>query len=340
MPLSILILAVSSIYFLYIWLGYSEAWLSPLQIKASVFIWTPNTQSIGHLLRKSLDWAALDAPDPTQWQSFKPAQRVRPLSDLAQVIDAIVRPAISRFYPHPSLTPSALVAGLFTPLFFFLFLRRICGSIAMAAMFTALLILSMGFLSVVIPDMHAGAKRLSFLLICVSLYLASDKSDNRKFAALVAVLFLSLFTDEMALGGYVAIVVLYAHSFLATRARAVAVLSLPLLYFAVTNWGLPALYNAADPGMPAFNAIGDGRKMALFLHLLQLGFYPFAMVQTARAILITVGISAQNAFTEILAVAALVGGSAYLAWRGHRQVAAAAIVLLANCFYLTLLAGC
>jgi hypothetical protein len=334
--LSVLILATSSIYFLYIWLGYSEAWFSPLVVRGAAFIWTPDTQNIGQLLRKSLDWAALDTPDPTKWWEFKPAQRVRPLSDFSQVIDAIARPWISKFYPHPSLTPSALVAGIFTPLFFYLFVRRVCNSRIAAALLTTLLISSMGFLSVIVPDIHASAKRLSILLICISLYL-SVSHDNRKFLLSVAVLLLSLFTDEMALGLYVAFVIVYASSPFATRARVLVVLGLPLLYLAVTVWGLPALYSMADDGMPTFGAIGDKRKLALLLHLADPTFYRLALSQTARAVLTTVGVTQHNFFTVALALAVLVGGSAWFAWRGHRQVAASAAALLLNGFYLTLI---
>ena len=336
--LSMFILMVASTYFLYIWVGYSEAWFSPLVIRGAAYIWTPNSQSVWDLLLKSLDWAALDTPDPTKYQEFLPAHRVRPLSDFAQVIDSISRPWISKLYPHPSLTPSALVAGIFTPLFFYLFVRRVGNCLVMAALLTALLISSMGFLSVIIPDIHAGAKRLSLLLICVSLYLAANhESNNRKFFLLLAVLFLSLFTDEMALGLYVAIVMLFAHSFFATRAKAFAILSLPLFYLAATNWGLPELYTMANNDMPYFDAIGDKRKMAVLLHLKDTDFYLTALSQTARAILTTIGISKHNFFTEASILTTLVCISVWLKWQGHRQIASSAGALLANGLYLTLI---
>lgn len=107
--LAAVILAVPSLYLASMWLGYDEAWIHPEQVRAAVYIWTPSTEGYGQLLRRSLDWAALDASDPVHWQEQAPAHRVRPLSDIAQVIDALARPAISRWlYPHPSLSRQPL----------------------------------------------------------------------------------------------------------------------------------------------------------------------------------------------------------------------------------------
>jgi hypothetical protein len=115
-------------------LGYDEAWIHPEEVRDAVFIWTPGTESCGQLLRKSFDWTALDTSDPVHWQEQTPMHRVRPLSDIAQVIDALTRPAISRWlYPHPSLTPSAIVTAIPAPLLFFRFSRLVLDSNVSAA---------------------------------------------------------------------------------------------------------------------------------------------------------------------------------------------------------------
>jgi hypothetical protein len=117
--LPIIVFICSALYGCFLWLGYQEAWIHPEQIRAAVYIWTPDTNNVWKLLRKAFDWAALDTADPIHWQSQTPAQRVRPLSDVAQVIDAIARPAITRIlYPHPSLTPSSLLAAILAPFFY------------------------------------------------------------------------------------------------------------------------------------------------------------------------------------------------------------------------------
>jgi hypothetical protein len=348
-----LILGFSALYFAFIWLSYGEAWLHSEQIKAAVYVLTPNTQSYGELLRKAFDWAALDTPDPTHWREYAPAQRVRPLSDLALVIDAMARPAISRWlYVHPSLTPSSVLVAILAPFFFFRFLRLITKSDVAAVAFTALWLSSMGFLSVVVPDIHSAAKRLAILSLCVCLFLAESYRQNNKqptFWLLMATLFFSLFTDEMALGGYVAICGLYAPSFLRShyRWKALVVLALPVLYVAATTWGLPAMYGLASAeGTPAFGAIGDSKKLSLLLHLGHWDFYTFGLLQTATGILITLGISAPSIYTEIAALAVFAGCTTWLIWVRSRQsfggrtsygLVVSALVLVANGLYLTLL---
>ncbi len=62
------------------------------------------------------------------------AHRVRSLSDIVQVIDALARRAMSRsLYPHPSLTPSAIVTAILAPLLFFHLLRLVLESYVSAA---------------------------------------------------------------------------------------------------------------------------------------------------------------------------------------------------------------
>jgi hypothetical protein len=349
----VIILAVPALYLASIWLGYGEAWIHPEQIRAGAYIWTPNTESYSQLLRKAFDWAALDTADPIRWQEQAPAHRVRPLSDLAQVIDALARPAISRWlYPHPSLTPSAIATAVLAPLLFFGFLRLALGGSLPAALFTALWLSSMGFLSVIIPDIHAAAKRLAILSLCLALYLAErhERSNNQAiFWLFIFTLFLSFFTDEMALGGYIVLCGIYAPSLLRPGARwkALVMLTLPALFVAVVRWGLPAMYAVASTrGMPVFDAFGDDGKLGILRHLGELSFYQRAVIQTARGMLTTFGITAHNALTEWAAVTLLVAGSVCLAWRrGWQQAAwrasygliASALVLLANGAYLALL---
>jgi hypothetical protein len=62
------------------------------------------------------------------------AHRVRLLRDIVQVIDALAHPAISRsLYPHPSLTPSAIVTAILAPLLFFHLLRLVLDNHVSAA---------------------------------------------------------------------------------------------------------------------------------------------------------------------------------------------------------------
>jgi hypothetical protein len=347
------ILIIPVLYVVSIWLGYDEAWIHPEQMRAAAYVWTPGTEGYPQLLRKSFDWAALDTSDPLHWRDQTPAHRVRPLSDLAQVIDALARPTISRWlYPHPSLTPSAIATAILAPLLFFGFLRLVFGNVVSAAAFTVLWLSSMGFLSIIVPDIHAAAKRLAVLLLCLSLFLAArHEISNRPlfFWLFVLVLFLSFFTDEMALGGYVVLCVVYAPSFLRRGARwkTLIMVALPALFVAAVKWGMPAMYAVAGAeGMPDFNAFGDEKKLSTLAHLGQSDFYQLAFTQTARALLTTLGVTVHNALTEITALALFIGGSAWLAWTGGQEPAqrrvnyglvASAVAFLVNSAYLTLL---
>ena len=153
----------------------------------------------------------------------------------------------------------------------------------------------------------------------------------------------------MALGAYIAVCCLFIPTFLraGTRWKALVVLGLPAIFVIAANWGLPAFYAIASAdGTPTFVPIGDPKKLGLIAHLGHWKFYYFALIQTARAILSTIGMSVQNVTTEYIALTALIGGTAWLAWKSTGRaidrhmaygMATSAIVVIANGIYLTLL---
>src|SRR5262252_2305479 len=85
-------IAVTAFYAATVWLDYSQAWLHPEQFATSAYVWNfPSQEGFGERIRKALDWKAFD-PN---------VNRVRPLNDLADTIDAIARPYLTQlFEPH------------------------------------------------------------------------------------------------------------------------------------------------------------------------------------------------------------------------------------------------
>jgi hypothetical protein len=337
------LVAIPSLWFSYLWLGSGEAWLHPEQMRAAAYIWNGSPETTAQRLRKSLDWAALDASNPTQWKILKPAHRVRPIADVAEVVDALARPVVSKAYPHPSLTPSGVIAAILAPLLLFAFTRLVTGNIVLAAAMTGLWISSTAFLSIIIPDIHSAAKRLAVLFLILSLYLAERhrlSASKATFLVMWASLFLSLFTDEMALGGFVAVAMIYTFDLAKTPWKALVLWSMPIWYLIIVKWGLPALYAATSvDGTPVFNAFGDTKKLALLTNLLTLDFYRLAVSQTTRAILALFGVIHHTSLLDqgAFLIAILLAAWSVKAGRGGYAAIAALSALFANGAYLTLL---
>src|SRR4051812_16126683 len=279
-----LLILAPTLYGIRVWLDPREAWLHPELFGTSEYVWQNRDESLWQRLRKAFDWKAFD-PN---------VNRVRPLSDLADTLDTIARPYQTRIIgPHPSITPSAILTAVASPLFLFLFLRRLgLGLIASAAL-TGLFISSIGFLSVVVAYIRP-AKKVTVVTFCVTLYLAERhrrSASNRSFVALLAVMFVSFFADEFDLAKYPIVGLLYWRS-LAWRARRwkrLAFLALPLLYLATVAWALPWLYlHLSVHG--AWDALGDGKKLGILRYLATPSFWIDALTHLSRSILSTLGI--------------------------------------------------
>jgi hypothetical protein len=329
-------LVFSVVNFCIIWTA--DAFIHSEQMRAGAYIWSGSGDLIERL-RRMFDWAALDTTNPMIWQQLQPVHRIRPLSDFVQVVDIVLRPAFSLFYPHPSLSLSALVFAIAAPSILYATVRLITTSATVAALMTALWISSFGFLSIVVPDIHAAAKRSAVLLFLVALYFAEQhRRDGHKmdFAAFWTALLASFFFDEMALGGFALVLV---YSFGLNWPKRVALWSLPIVSFAIVNWILPSVYRVmATAGTPPFNAFSNSAKVGVFEHLFDPTFYHLAVSQTMRAILSMLGTLHHSTAMIVALLLAMFGVTLVVLIRARNWLAAGMLVVfLANGFYLVLL---
>jgi hypothetical protein len=90
-------------------------WVEPVAMAAHVWSGPPETGLLERLARV-LDWEVIDPV----------AQRVRPLNDLTEVVDALARPTLTRWLgPTPSITLSGIVAAIVMPVLAYAMLRGI-----------------------------------------------------------------------------------------------------------------------------------------------------------------------------------------------------------------------
>lgn len=131
------LIAAPTLYLVHMWLGYREPWLHPELLGTSHYVWNlQDREGFADRIRKVFDWKAFD-PN---------VNRVRPLNDVAEVVDALARPYLARlFFPHPSLTPVGIITAVLSPLLLFRYLRG-CGLDTLrAAALVATFLSSVGF---------------------------------------------------------------------------------------------------------------------------------------------------------------------------------------------------
>lgn len=131
-----------------------SAWLHPELLGTAVYIWNnPETDTVLALLRKTFDWKAFD-PN---------VDRVRPLNDLVEVLDAMSRPFISAVTgPLPAVSPSSILTALIAPLLLYGALRRVLKGVFLAALITVIFVSTVAFLSDVVVYIRP-AKRIALL---------------------------------------------------------------------------------------------------------------------------------------------------------------------------------
>lgn len=316
------------IYFVYLWLISDAAWLHPEMLGSSYYVWIhPQTDTLAAQLRRMFDWKAFD-PN---------VNRVRPMNDVFEVLDAIARPYITRaFGPQASLLPSIILTVVSVPILFFAWARRVIQAAVPAIFLTLVLVASTAFLSVTVASLHP-AKRINIILLCAALYLAQRQADDgRGYWLMLACLLISFFADELGLANYVVISLLYWREIVSARSRLIGFISLPPLFLVLVKWGLPAFYlHASVHG--AWDALTDGKKLEIFGYLASPDFYVIAARATGRSLLAMVGISTQNTFTECLAIATIIALTAWLARSWHDPVVMALVAIAAASGYATLL---
>jgi hypothetical protein len=315
-------------WIIHLWLFSDAAWLHPELLGSSYYVWFhPETDTRWDQLRRVVDWKAFD-PN---------VNRVRPLNDAFEVVDAVARPYLTELFgPRPSLLPSVLLTLALVPGLFFAWLRAVLKAWAPALLLTLVLAASPAFLSVIVASMHP-AKRICMILLSAALYLAQRHADRRKgFTALLAVLLAAFLTDETGLAAYPVIAALYWRSIASDRRQLCAFLLLPLAFLSIVKWLLPAIYlHYSVHG--GWSALADGKKLALFRYVLAPEFHVAAARQAARSILSTVGVSMHVPATEIATLVAVMAVTAWQLRSGKKQAAIALLTLLTASGYVTLL---
>lgn len=335
-----LFVLVPAIYAMVLWLDLREAWLHPELYGSSEYIWLDPSQRWYQRLGKALDWKAFDAN----------VNRVRPISDAADTFDTVARPYLTRIIgPHPSITPIAIASAILSPLCLFLFFRRVGLDPARSAALTAVFISSIAFLSLQIGYIRP-AKKATMVAFCLAMFLAQRHAQTRGtgvFIATCLTIFGSFFADELALGLFPIVAVIFFRSLLkdAPWWKRIAFLSLPLGFLAMTAWGLPFIY-ARFSIHGAWSAMADTKKFELFAYLIDPYLYRVSLEHVARAFLTTFGLRTHVPWTEIAALLTLAGVSLAICLRRSATealtqarfgVGASALSIVGLGFYVTLL---
>lgn len=97
----------ATIFFCYLAIWSDDAWFHPEILGSASYVWLrPGSESFIDMLRKVFDWKAFD-PN---------VNRVRPLNDFFETVDAIARPYIALLFgPRLSLNFSSALSAVAAP---------------------------------------------------------------------------------------------------------------------------------------------------------------------------------------------------------------------------------
>lgn len=271
------------------------------------------------------DWSLFD---------INPA-RLRPLSDLTEVIDAILRPhTVWLFGHHASLSLSSVAVAIFCPVLFHHALRYMGLSRNEALLFTGLFIASIAFLSCFVPYIRP-AKRLALLGLCALLFLVfrfiRSRSD-RDFAWLCGVLFLTLFADEAGFA-YWPVALLFLIPVLRGRKLA-AFCAIPFAFLLTAKVLLPPVYNLLGKSGPRDGVIATSVVEKLLESFLSIDFYALAVEDLGRAVAATFG---TLSFPDFIPVAAIIALGIYAAVKKAWLPAVASLSLLGVSLFLSMI---
>jgi hypothetical protein len=216
--------------------------------------------------------------------------RIRPVSDFVEVFDAIVRPhTFWLFGLHPSVTASSVLMAAASAALFYGASRRFGLSRAEAAVLTAMLVSTIGFLSCFVSYIRP-AKRLTILAVCAALYLIGR---YRQWASagimlgLCVTLILAFCSDESA---YVLwpISIMLLWSRLTWRGFA-TLTAMPIIFFVISKLALPPIYDHFGTSGPRDGVLGVSIVEKLLLSLASPDFYALAANDLARSTAISFG---------------------------------------------------
>jgi hypothetical protein len=271
------------------------------------------------------DWSVFDV---------NPA-RLRPLSDLIEVVDALMRPRTVRLFGHhASLSLSAVAIAIACPVLFHGALRAMGLSRSEALIFTACFVATIGFLSCFIPYIRP-AKRLALLGLCALLYLVFRQiktPSDRNLAWLCGILFLTLFADEAGFV-YWPIMLLLLGARLRGRWLA-AYCAIPVVYLLTAKVLLPPVYNLLGNSGARDGVIAESVVSKLLGSFLSLDFWVLAFEDFARAVAASFGTLSVPVLLPIAVVAAV---GVYALARRAWLVFATSLSLFGASFFLSML---
>jgi len=249
-------------------------------------------------LQAIFDWTYFDS-NPT---------RLRILSDLLEVIDAIFRPYSNNLFSHyPSITFTSLIIAITTPFFFYGAIRSMGLSRIEALLFTGLFISSIAYLSSFVPYIRP-AKRLAMLGLCCLVFFAfrfrlTGKDWYLRLALLVT--FLNFFSDE---AGYIfwLILGLFIWNY-SIKYYKIWYLLLPPIFFIVSKVLLPPIYEAFGKTGPRNSVLNSEMIIGLFQNIFTIKFWNLAIEDLATAVSATFGlISPSISIVALILVATLI----------------------------------
>ena len=312
-----LVLTVAVVLVAWVWRG--EGWLHSELIPVSQAVWSPahNSSLLEQLKTTLVDWHLFESS----------SHRLRPLSDLTEVIDAILRP-LQVFGFHPSLSLTGVLLAVTTAAVFHLALLRSKLDHLRAALLTLLLVTTIGYLSCYVPYIRP-AKKLALLFTALTLLFTRGEGQTRKgFSALCLSLFLSFFADEAGFVLWPIALILSGPALVRNRQwpRLIILLGLPLLYLLVAKGLIPALYTR----------MGIARNMEMSIagnlirYCLSWKYYMIALDDFSSAVLVTFGVLGARPWQIILGVALLVAAATWgirrQRWEGVAAIAAAGLM--------------
>jgi hypothetical protein len=268
------------------------------------------------------------------WRSFDVVTaRLRPLSDLVEVVDAMMRP-LRLFGTHPSLTVIAIVLAAGTVLAFHSALVRMNLSALSAALFTLLLVTTVGFLSCFVPYVRPAKK---LVLLCTALaYLFSSKyrMSPRAIRPLLLTVFISFFCDEAGFALWPLALFLTLPTIIERRQwrHALLLFVLPAAYFGTTKWVIPPIYaHFVAPRNTTFDAASY-----LATLLMDWRFYPIAAGDFASGLLISFGLAGPSPWEIHAALTLFAFGLGWGIWHKRWFFVGSCLGTLVMSFSLTL----
>ncbi len=260
------------------WFWITEGWYHYELLSVPEAVWSP---------ARSGSWLRQMGTVLADWRIFDPnPHRLRPLSDLVEVVDAILRP-MQFFGTQPSLTLCAVLLAVATMVLVYRTARASGQAAFEAAVYTLLLATTIGFLSCFVPYIRP-AKKLA-LFFCSLMLLSCCRFRNRRqgLVPLLASLVLAFFADEAGFVFWPVAGLLVGPIFVRERRwkGAAALAALPLVYLATVRWAVPALY--ALIGVPRLMQVGVMKS--LLVNLTFGKFYLVAARDFAAGALATFG---------------------------------------------------